>query len=87
MPARNVDQILIGNWRETGPTPPVPQWGVDITVKWTDTEGEGHEHSGTYLFPNELAGIPLASLRYFMQEIIMAAVRVKLGIDSWEDYQ
>ena len=65
----------------------MPQWSVDITVKWTDTEGEGHERSGTYLFPNELVGIPPASLRHFMQEIIMAAVRVRLGIDTWENYQ
>lgn len=87
MPARNVDQVLIGNWQKTGPTPPVPQWSVDISVRWTDLEGGSHEHSGTYLFPNELAGIPLASLRQFMGGIIMAAVRVRLGINTWEDYQ
>jgi len=87
MPARNVDQILIQNWQETGPTPPVPQWSVDITVRWTDLDGNSHEHSGTYLFPNELAGIPPRTLRHFMEEIIISKVRVTLGIDSWEDYQ
>lgn len=87
MPARNVDQVLIGNWQKTGPTPPVPQWSVDITVIWHDVGGMEHNYSGTHLFPNELAGVPLASLRHFMEQIIMAAVRVQLGIDSWEDYE
>lgn len=87
MPARSVDQVNIGGWQKTGPTPPVDQWSVDIMVKWTDTEGGHHEYEGTHFFPNELAGMPLASLRHFMERMIMAAVRVTLGIDSWEDYQ
>lgn len=87
MPARNVDQVLIQNWQKTGPTPPVDQWSVDITVRWTDLEGSAHEHSDTYLFPNVLASMPLASRRSFMEQIIMAGVRVALGIDTWEDYQ
>lgn len=87
MPARNVDQILIQNWQKTGPTPPVDQWSVDIEVKWTDTDGNHHEYAGTHLFPNELASMPLRSLRFFMEKMIIAAVRVTLGIDTWEDYQ
>lgn len=87
MPARNVDQVLIGNWQKTGPAPPVDQWSVDISVKWTDVEGDKHEHSDTYLFPNEMATMPLKSRRHFMKRVIMASVRVALGIDTWEDYQ
>ena len=87
MAARNVDQILIGNWQKTEVRPRVDQWSVDITVRWTDTEGGSHEYLGTHLFPNELAGIPLSSIRYFMEQIVMAAVRVQLGIDEWEDYR
>ena len=87
MPARNVDQVLISNWQQTGPTPPVAQWSVDITVRWTDMEGVAHEHAATHIFPNEMAVMPLRSRRFFMEQIIMAGVRVALGIDTWEDYQ
>lgn len=86
MPARNVDQILIQHWQKTGPTPPVPQWSVDITVRWTDLAGGKHEHMGTYLFPNEMADMPMAVVRQFMEQIIIAKVRVTLGIDDWDSY-
>ena len=86
MPARNVDQVLIQNWTNMGVTRPVPRWSVDIAVKWTDLEGQAHEYAGTHYFPDELADIPLPVIRAFMEQMIMAKVRVTLGIDEWDNY-
>jgi hypothetical protein len=85
MPARNVDAIFIQNWQNMGTTVPVDKWSVDITVQWTDLEGAQHEHQGTYNFPNVLADVPLHVIRRFMEEIIIAKVRVTLGIDEWSE--
>ena len=86
MAAKSVDQISITNWTVTGSSPAVPQFSAEIYVRWTDEEGVIHTHEDTYLFPNELADIPLAVLREFMGKIIMAKVRVTLGVDTWDDY-
>lgn len=86
MPAKNVDQILIRGWQKTEVRPRIDQWSVDISVKWIDLQGLHHKRSGTYLFPNVLADVPLGVVRHFMEEIIVAKARVQLGIDTWEDY-
>ena len=85
--ARSVDQINIGNWQLENPTPKVNQYSVDVEVYWTKYDGTKGEYSGTHLFPNELADIPLTAIKEFMRKIIEAKVRVNLGIDTWEMYE
>ena len=80
-----VHQVNIGNWQTTGQSPRVTQYSVDVYVCWTDNEGTVHEHQGTYLFPNELADIPQEALRALMEQIIIAKLRVTLGISTWQE--
>jgi len=85
MPARNVDQILIGNWTNLGATAPVPKWSVDITVNWTKQDGTPGTVSVTKTFPNVLAGVPLKRIRRYMEEIILNELRIQQGIDEDPD--
>lgn len=88
MAARSVDNIDITNWSDTGLTTPFSRYTMSVRVQWTDVNGVKQD-SGVvaHTFPNDLSVMPLAARRYFANQMIMAAVRVALGIDQWEDYQ
>ena len=86
MPARSVDEINISNVQATGSTVPVSQYSFDIEVKWTSNDGSKHQHSDTYVWPNVLSDVPNNVVKEFMQEMVIAKVRVALGIDEWENY-
>lgn len=86
MPARSVDEINITNVQATGTTIEVDCYSFDIEVKWTDHSGGKHQHSDTYIWPNVLADVPNNVVKRFMEEMVIAKVRVTLGIDEWEDY-
>ena len=86
MPARSVDEINISNVTPLGTTVPVEQYSFDIQVKWTGHDGSKHEHSDTYVWPNVLSDVPNNVVKEFMQEMVIAKVRVALGIDDWENY-
>ena len=86
MAARSVDEINISNVTSLGTTVPVNKYSFDIEVKWTDLQGGKHVHSDTYVWPNVLADVPNKVVREFMQEMVIAKVRVELGIDDWENY-
>lgn len=75
-----VHELNITNWTDESNTVPVPQWSVDVEVKWTDDAGDDHLHQQNYLFPNVLSGVPLKRLRHYMKEIIQQEVYVALGI-------
>ena len=81
--ARNVN-VWTWNWTDQGTTVPVPKWRVDIKVQWTDDAGTPHEREDTYNFPNILAGIPARRMRGYMERLILAEVRIALGIDEGE---
>jgi len=80
--ARSVDEIHVTNWTNLGSTAPVPQWTVNITVRWTRDDGTSAEDSRMVTFPNILSGVPLSRLRRYMEEIILRELRVQLGIDD-----
>ena len=86
MPARSVDEINITNVAQTGTNARVDRYSFDIEVKWTSPDGSKHEHSDTYTWPGVLADVPNNVVREFMQEMVIAKVRVTLGIDEWENY-
>ena len=86
MPARSVDEINISNVHAIGTAVEVDQYSFDIQVKWTSHDGSKHEHSDTYVWPNVLSGVPNNVVKEFMQEMVIAKVRVALGIDDWDDY-
>jgi len=88
MPARSVDEINITNWVNTGLTTPFSRYTFTLEIKWTDNAGVKRTHGPqTYTFPNDLAAMPLAVRRRFANEMIIAAARVALGIDTWEQYE
>jgi len=80
---QSVDQVLISGWTATGVKPQVPQYRVNISVLWTTSDGQSHTWSGAELFPNVLAEAPLATVKEMMQDFILKAVRVRLGIEGW----
>ena len=86
MPARSVDEINITNVQPVGTTVQVDRYSFDIEVKWTDMQGDKHQHGDTYVWPNVLADVPNHVVREFMQAMVIAKVRVVLGIDEWEGY-
>jgi len=88
MPARSVDEINITNWVDTGQTRQMARYTFTLQIKWTDEQGVKRTHGPqTYDFPTDLAPMPLAVRRRFANEMIVAAARVALGIDTWEQYQ
>ncbi|MCK4444176.1 MAG: hypothetical protein KAW09_06510 [Thermoplasmata archaeon] len=83
---RSVEEINITNWQATGSTVPIPQYQFDLEIKWTDNEGNPHVHTGTYRYPNDIASMPLNVRRRYAEEMVIATVRVTLGINEWSDY-
>lgn len=86
MPARSIDEINSRNWQENPTTVRIPQYQFDLQIKWTDLQGGKHEHNGTYRYPNDIAEMPLNVRRKFAEKMIIATVRVALGISTWDDY-
>jgi hypothetical protein len=81
MSGRNVN-VTVENWEATGQNVPFPQYTVDVGLDWLDSAGERQERSQTITFPNVLQTVPLARLRRYMERIIMAELRIALGIDE-----
>lgn len=87
MSYRNVDQVMITNWVDTGLTTPFSRYTFTLKITWTDNDGVKHVHGPqAYTFPNDLATMPLAVRKAFANQMILAMVRVTLGIDDWEQY-
>ena len=83
---RSVEEIKITNWQQTGSNVPIPQYQFDLEIKWTDNEGNPHTHNGTYRYPNDIASMPLKVRRCYAEDMVIAAVRVTLGLNVWSDY-
>jgi len=59
-----------------------------LEVKWTDDQGGKHTYGPTtQSFPDDLTPMPLAVRRAFAEQMIIALVRVTLGISQWSDYE
>lgn len=86
--ARSVDEINITNFVNTGLTTALPRYTFTLQIKYTDNAGVKQTYGPTtQTYPNDLAAMPLAVRRAFAEKMIMATVRVTLGIDDWEAYQ
>lgn len=83
---RTVEEINITNWQATGSNVPILQYQFDLEIKWTDTDGNPHIHNGTYRYPNDISDMPLNVRRRYAEDMIIAQVRVTLGINEWDDY-
>lgn len=79
--ARNVNVWMEG-WHWPGITVPTPQAEVDIHIEWISEAGEQREHTETVQFPNILKDVPVPWLKDRLGELILRALRKKLGIGS-----
>ena len=70
----------------TGTSVSIPQYQFDLEIKWTDNEGSPHTHNGTYRYPNDIASMPLSVRRRYAEDMVIAAARVTLGLNEWDDY-
>lgn len=83
---RSVEEINITNWQVTGANVSIPQYQFDLEVRWTDNDGNPRTHTGTYRYPNDISSMPLNVRRHYAEAMVIAAVRVQLGINEWSDY-
>ena len=85
--ARSVDEINITNFMNTGLTTAMARYTFTLEIKYTNDAGVKLTHGPqTYTYPNDLTAMPLTVRRKFAEQIIIATVRVALGIDTWEMY-
>lgn len=88
MAGGNVNEINIDQFTNTGLTTPIPRYSFRLHIVWTDEAGEQRTHGPqTYLYPNDIAAMPLSVRRRFAIDMINATARVALGIDTWEMYE
>lgn len=73
--------LTISDWTAVGATAPVPRYSIQVRHDWTDNAGVKHTDTRTLTFPNALSGIPLARLKGYMEQIILAEARIQLGVD------
>jgi len=71
--------VYINNWHGTGQDVPVPQYEVDLRLEWIDSDGQARTWEGTPRFPNVLADLPPSWVKDAMEDLIVRAVRYKLG--------
>lgn len=84
---RSIDEINITNWANLGTTTPIERRSFTLEVKWTRDDGTKGTHTSSRTFPAALSTMPLAVLHRFVTEMVIAVVRVELGLATWEDYQ
>lgn len=78
--ARNVN-VWLTNWHWTGVNVPTPQAEVDIRIEWINEAGEQKEHTETVRFPDILRDVPKAWLKDMLIDLVLRALRKKLGMD------
>ena len=72
----------VTNWRWTGSNVQTPQAEVDVTIEWIDDADIPQTWSGTVTFPNDLQLVPVAWVKDALEELMMRALRKRLGIDD-----
>jgi len=82
--AQSVERMDIVNIQDTGLTTSIARYTFDLEIWWTDDDGQPrHYGPAEHVWPNDLAGVPLNVMREWAIELVSAAVRVELGIDTW----
>lgn len=79
--ASNVN-VAIGNWQSAGTVNNVPKYTIDISFEWIDKNGVSRSGSETVTFPNILAQLPASWVKEEMEELMLRALRKKLGVDD-----
>ncbi len=72
--------VTISDIQPLGTNAPVARYSFDLELEWTDNEGVVHEHSGTYTWPNFLAGITNKELKSIAHFLALLKVKKELGI-------
>lgn len=86
--ARQVTELNITNFQETGATTAIARYTFNLEIKYIDNQGVARVHGPQqYTYPNALAPMPLNVRRAFAEKMIEAVARVALGIAEWRDYE
>jgi hypothetical protein len=84
----NINELNITNFVNTGLTSPIPRYTFTLEIKWTDDDGEARTHGPqSYIYPNDIAAMPLAVRRRFAIDMINATARVAIGVAQWSEYE
>lgn len=84
----NINEFNITNFVNTGLTTAIPRYTFTLEIKWTDDAGEQRTHGPqSYIYPNDIATMPLAVRRRFAIDMINATARVALGVSTWSEYE
>jgi len=78
---RNVN-IYLTDWHWTGTDVPTPQAQVNLEINWIGDDDMLHEWSGMLTFPNDLQLVPVVWVREAIEDLMLRAARVQLGIDE-----
>lgn len=70
---------LITGWHKTGNQVQIDQYEVHLELDWVDENGQSHHWEGDPKFPNVLDDMPARWVKDAMEQLIMTAVRHKLG--------
>lgn len=79
--AREVN-VYTSNWRATGNNVSVPQYAVDVTIKWVADDGTKKERSETLRFPNFLQNLTNDELKEWLTEMMLQEARQRLEVDK-----
>lgn len=75
--AREVN-LFTSNWQATGKNISVPQYSVNVTLNWIDSEGLPHTRSETLKFPNFLQNVGAADLKEWLTELMIREAQQRL---------
>lgn len=78
--ATNIN-VWTNNWKATGVNISVPQYSVDVTLQWTDSDGVQHTRSETLKFPNFLQNVGAADLKEWLIELMLREAHQRLEIN------
>lgn len=74
--------IWMTNWTDLGTEVLCPQFSMDLHVEWVAEDGSPHSADRTPVFPNILASLPPALVKEKLEEWLLEAVRLQLGVDD-----
>lgn len=75
--AREVN-VYTSNWQATGLKVQVPQYTVDVTLKWIDDAGVAHTRSETLKFPNFLQNVGAEDLKIWLTDLMIREAQQRL---------
>lgn len=81
--ARSVDRIDFTNIVDTGLTTAIKRYTFSLEFWWKDSRGMAHHYGPTtHTWPNDLSTVPDRRMRQWAIELVIQAIRWRLGVDT-----